>query len=145
MPSQAHLFAVGRQAFEIEQDAIEKAFAVVDESAFLKAVEVISHSAANCSQRVWSFGIACQHFVPPHVLHPTSRAFSVAIGSIASVQADFWQAGDVILCLTRRENGKSCTNTDIAMKRKHSLSPLPKTRRRPLRKLPISFGERSHA
>ena len=42
MPSQAHLFAVGRQAFEIEQDAIEKAFAAVDESAFLKAVEALS-------------------------------------------------------------------------------------------------------
>lgn len=100
MPLDEFLLAAGRQAFDIEQDAIGRAFAAVDEAAFLKAVEVLSTAPRIAASGCGHSGIACRHFA--HLMCCIERPARFLSPSEATHGASgFLQPGDVMLFASR--------------------------------------------
>ena len=100
MPLDEFLLAAGRQAFDIEQDAIGRAFAAVDEAAFLKAVEMLSTAPRIAASGCGHSGIACRHFA--HLMCCIERPARFLSPSEATHGASgFLQPGDVMLFASR--------------------------------------------
>jgi D-arabinose 5-phosphate isomerase GutQ len=94
------LLAFGRQAFEIEQEAIGRAFAAVEQAAFLKAVDALSGAPRIAASGCGHSGIACMHFA--HLMCCIERPARFLSPSEATHGASgFLQPGDVILFASR--------------------------------------------
>ena len=100
MPLPEELWAVGRRAYAIEQGAIDNALHAIDETAFLKAVDVLAVAPRIAASGCGHSGIACQHFAhlmccierPARFLSPSEAAHG-AMG--------FLQPGDAMLLASR--------------------------------------------
>jgi len=100
VPSQETLFAAGRKAYEIEQDAVGKALAAVDETAFLNAVIALSGAPRIAASGCGHSGIACMHFA--HLMCCIERPARFLSPSEATHGASgYLQAGDVLLLASR--------------------------------------------
>ena len=96
VPSQETLFAAGRKAYEIEQDAMGKALAAVDETAFLNAVTALSGAPRIAASGCGHSGIACMHFA--HLMCCIERPARFLSPSEATHGASgYLQPGDVLL------------------------------------------------
>ena len=100
VPSQETLFAAGRRAYEIEQDAVQQAFAAVDETAFLDAVAALSRAPRIAASGCGHSGIACRHFA--HLMCCIERPARFLSPSEATHGASgYLQPGDVLLLVSR--------------------------------------------
>ncbi len=100
VPSQETLFAAGLKAYEIEQDAVGKALAAVDETAFLNAVIALSGTPRIAASGCGHSGIACMHFA--HLMCCIERPARFLSPSEATHGASgYLQAGDVLLLASR--------------------------------------------
>jgi D-arabinose 5-phosphate isomerase GutQ len=100
VPSQETLFAAARRAYEIEQDAVGKAFAAVDETAFLDAVAALSRAPRIAASGCGHSGIACRHFA--HLMCCIERPARFLSPSEATHGASgYLQPGDVLLLVSR--------------------------------------------
>lgn len=100
VPSQETLFAANRKAYEIEQDAVGKALAAVDETAFLNAVIALSGAPRIAASGCGHSGIACMHFA--HLMCCIERPARFLSPSEATHGASgYLQAGDVLLLASR--------------------------------------------
>ena len=100
LPSQESLFAVGQMAYEIEQDAVGKAFAAVDEAAFLNAVAALARAPRIAASGCGHSGIACMHFA--HLMCCIERPARFLSPSEATHGASgYLQPGDVLLLASR--------------------------------------------
>ena len=141
MPSDETLLTVGRRAFEIEQDALARAFAAVDENAFLKAVEVLAAAPRIAASGCGHSGIACRHFAhlmccierPARFLSPSEathgasgflqRGDAVVLASrggktaeLLPIQSIAREKGATILAVTENEASPLAKNADIVLK-----------------------------
>ncbi len=100
VPSQDTLFAAGRKAYEIEQNAMGKALAAVDETAFLNAVTALSGAPRIAASGCGHSGIACMHFA--HLMCCIERPARFLSPSEATHGASgYLQPGDVLLLASR--------------------------------------------
>lgn len=100
MLSDETLLSAGRQAFEIEQDALRRAFAAVDGAEFLKAVEALAGAPRIAASGCGHSGIACRHFA--HLMCCIERPARFLSPAEATHGASgFLQKGDVILFASR--------------------------------------------
>ncbi|MDD3214475.1 MAG: SIS domain-containing protein [Eubacteriales bacterium] len=100
MLSDEMLLSAGRQAFEIEQDALRRAFAAVDGAEFLKAVEALAGAPRIAASGCGHSGIACRHFA--HLMCCIERPARFLSPAEATHGASgFLQKGDVILFASR--------------------------------------------
>ena len=100
MPSDETLLTVGRRAFAIEQDALARAFAAVDENAFLKAVEVLAAAPRIAASGCGHSGIACRHFA--HLMCCIERpARFISPAEAVHGASGYLQQGDVMLLASR--------------------------------------------
>ena len=141
MPSDETLLTFGRRAFEIEQDALARAFAAVDENAFLKAVEVLAAAPRIAASGCGHSGIACRHFAhlmccierPARFLSPSEathgasgflqRGDAVVLASrggktaeLLPIQSIAREKGATILAVTENEASPLAKNADIVLK-----------------------------
>jgi D-arabinose 5-phosphate isomerase GutQ len=94
------LWAAGRRAYAIEQDAIDNALHAIDEAAFLKTVDALAEAPRIAASGCGHSGIACRHFAhlmccierPARFLSPSEAAHG-AMG--------FLQPGDALLLASR--------------------------------------------
>jgi len=100
MPLCEDLWAAGRRAYEIEQDAIAQALCAVDEAAFLEAVEALAAAPRIAASGCGHSGIACQHFA--HLMCCIERPARFLSPAEATHGASgFIQPGDVVLLASR--------------------------------------------
>ena len=100
MTTEDFLLAVGRQAYEIEQDALRSAYAAVDGAAFLTAVEALASAPRIAASGCGHSGIACMHFA--HLMCCIERPARFLSPAEATHGASgFLQAGDVLLLASR--------------------------------------------
>ena len=100
VPSQETLFAAGRKAYEIEQDAVGKALAAVDETAFLNAVIALSGAPRIAASGCGHSGIACMHFA--HLMCCIERpARFISPAEAVHGASGYLQQGDVMLLASR--------------------------------------------
>ncbi len=100
MTTEDFLLAVGRQAYEIEQDALRSAYAAVDGAAFLTAVEALASAPRIAASGCGHSGIVCMHFA--HLMCCIERPARFLSPSEATHGASgFLQAGDVLLLASR--------------------------------------------
>ncbi len=100
MPLGKDLWAAGRRAYDIEQDAIAQALSTVDEAVFLKAVEALAAAPRIAASGCGHSGIACQHFA--HLMCCIERPARFLSPAEATHGASgFVQPGDVVLLASR--------------------------------------------
>lgn len=94
------LWAAGRRAYEIERDAIEQALSAVDETAFLKAVDILAAAPRTAASGCGHSGIACQHFA--HLMCCIERpARFISPAEAVHGASGFIQPGDAVLLASR--------------------------------------------
>lgn len=99
-PANDILLAAGRFAFDIEQNAIQQAFFAVDETRFVRAVELLAVAPRIAASGCGHSGIACMHFA--HLMCCIERPARFLSPAEATHGASgFLQAGDVLLLASR--------------------------------------------
>ncbi|MBE0691236.1 MAG: SIS domain-containing protein, partial [Anaerolineae bacterium] len=94
------ILALGRQAFQIEENALRSAFDALDDAAFLRAVEVLASAGRIAASGCGHTGIACQHFT--HLMCCVERPARFLSPSDATHGGSgFLQPGDVLLLASR--------------------------------------------
>ncbi len=100
MPADDILFAAAKQAFQIEEDAIRRAFDAVDRTAFIEAVELLSTAPRIAASGCGHSGIACMHFA--HLMCCVERPARFLSPSEATHGASgYLKQGDAILLASR--------------------------------------------
>ena len=100
MTTEDFLLAVGRQAYEIEQDALRSAYAAVDGAAFLTAVEALASAPRIAASGCGHSGIACMHFA--HLMCCIERpARFISPAEAIHGATGFLQKGDVMVFASR--------------------------------------------
>ena len=99
-PASDILLAAGRFAFDIEQHAIQQAFFAVEETRFVRAVEMLAAAPRIAASGCGHSGIACMHFA--HLMCCIERPARFLSPAEATHGASgFLQAGDVLLLASR--------------------------------------------
>ena len=94
------IWTAGRRAYEIEADAVTASGAVVDEEAFMAAVELLAVAPRIAASGCGHSGIACQHFA--HLMCCIERpARFISPAEAVHGGTGFLQAGDVMLFASR--------------------------------------------
>ena len=94
------IWIAGRRAYEIEADAVTAAGAVVDEEAFVAAVELLAAAPRIAASGCGHSGIACRHFA--HLMCCIERpARFISPAEAVHGGTGFLQAGDVMLFASR--------------------------------------------
>ena len=94
------IWTAGRRAYEIEADAVTASGAVVDEEAFMAAVELLAVAPRIAASGCGHSGIACQHFA--HLMCCSERpARFISPAEAVHGGTGFLQAGDVMLFASR--------------------------------------------
>lgn len=94
------IWTAGRRAYEIEADAVTASGAVVDEEAFMAAVELLAVAPRIAAAGCGHSGIACQHFA--HLMCCIERpARFISPAEAVHGGTGFLQAGDVMLFASR--------------------------------------------
>ena len=98
------IWTAGRRAYEIEADAVTASGAVVDEEAFMAAVELLAVAPRIAASGCGHSGIACQHFA--HLMCCIERpARFISPAEAVHGGTGFLQAGDV--CVLASRGGKT--------------------------------------
>ena len=100
MNAEQTAWQAAQNAFFIEADAVEKAFASIDEASFMHAVEVLAKAerigAAGCGHS----GIVCQHFA--HLMCCIERpARFISPAEAVHGATGFLKKGDVMVLASR--------------------------------------------
>ena len=99
-PANDILLAAGRFAFDIEQNAIQQAFFAVDETRFVRAVELLAVAPRIAASGCGHSGIACMHFA--HLMCCIERpARFISPAEAVHGATGFLQCGDVMLLASR--------------------------------------------
>ena len=94
------IWTAGRRAYEIEADAVTASGTVVDEEAFMAAVELLAVAPRIAASGCGHSGIACQHFA--HLMCCIERpARFISPAEAVHGGTGFLQAGDVMLFASR--------------------------------------------
>lgn len=89
-----------RETFKIEEECLHKAWEVIDETAFEKAVEMLSKAERIGASGCGHSGIACQHFA--HLMCCIERpARFISPAEAAHGASGFLKKGDVMLFVSR--------------------------------------------